>query len=72
MRQTVHNRKNGAVSEDCIDDVLHDCFRLAIDTIRNVRLDLLQPSLTTLYGLPAGGLIKNQDFALSDHRASQA
>jgi hypothetical protein len=71
MRETVHNRKNSAVFKRRIDDILHECFRLAIDTIHlSVPAFLPFPRLV-FYALPAGSLVKYQYFATSDHGACE-
>lgn len=58
MCETVHNRKDSAVFEGRVDDILHDCFRLAIDTIRTLVPAFLQSPPMAFYGLPASGLVK--------------
>ena len=72
MCETVHNRKDSTVFEGRVDDILHDCFRLAVDTKysymrQSLRFCLKYPApMMAPYGLPAGGLIKYQYFAISD------
>jgi hypothetical protein len=71
MCETVHNRKDSAIFKGRIDDILHECLRLAINTIL-----LLVPAFLTfpplaVYALPAGSLVKYQYFAASDHGACE-
>lgn len=67
MRKPVHNSKDSAVFEGRVDDILHDGFRLAIDTnIRTLVPAFLQYPPMAFFGLPASGLVEYQYFALSN------
>lgn len=60
MCETVNNRNNSAVFEGRVNNILHNCFRVAINTIPVLAVGNLQYLPMVSNGVPASGLVEYQ------------